>query len=82
MVIGKFKLIAFGLVAFTISLSAIASVYGQSESFYKGKSFASSSALLLEASTIVGHDSSSGIAPDIYQDSQSSSFRICPAQAP
>ncbi len=37
MVIGKFKLIAFGLVAFTISLSAIASVYGQSESFYKGK---------------------------------------------
>ena len=35
MVIGKFKLIAFGLVAFTISLSAIASVYGKSESFYK-----------------------------------------------
>jgi tripartite-type tricarboxylate transporter receptor subunit TctC len=37
MVIRKFKIIAFVLVAFTISLSAIASVYGQSESFYKGK---------------------------------------------
>jgi tripartite-type tricarboxylate transporter receptor subunit TctC len=37
MIIGKFKIIVFGLVAFTISLSAAASVYGQSESFYKGK---------------------------------------------
>jgi tripartite-type tricarboxylate transporter receptor subunit TctC len=37
MVIGKFKVIAFVLVAFTISLTGVASVYGQIESFYKGK---------------------------------------------
>jgi tripartite-type tricarboxylate transporter receptor subunit TctC len=37
MIIGKFKATAFGLVAFTISLSTVPGVYGQSESFYKSK---------------------------------------------
>ena len=41
MIIGKFKVIAFGFIAFTISLSALASVYGQSESFYTGKTIRS-----------------------------------------
>lgn len=62
MVIGKLKLIAFGLVALTISLSAIASVYGQSESFYKGKTIRIIVGSTPGASTIVGHDSSPGIA--------------------
>jgi tripartite-type tricarboxylate transporter receptor subunit TctC len=37
MITGKFKAITLGLVAFTISLSAVTGVYGQSETFYKGK---------------------------------------------
>jgi tripartite-type tricarboxylate transporter receptor subunit TctC len=37
MIIGKFKVIVFGLVAFAIGLSPITRVYGQTESFYKGK---------------------------------------------
>ena len=37
MIIGKFKVFAFGFIAFTISLSALASFYGHSESFYTDK---------------------------------------------
>src|SRR5687768_15148845 len=37
MVNGNFKVIAFSLVAFTASICAVTSVYGQSDSFYKGK---------------------------------------------